>query len=1258
MQLDASAGMAQIPAEAFVRYVPRVLAEWEFDAGTSHHQEIDGSLVLVDISGFTPLSERLARRGRIGAEQLTDVLNAVFGDMLRTVYNRGGALVKFGGDALLLLFRDKDHARQAADAAVEMRGALRSSTATRQHLGSADLRLTAGVYSGPVHLFRPGSIHHELIVAGPGADSVARLEKQASPGQIMVSQQTALALPASATRPSDGDGLLLRWRSARGAETGWTARRRVDDAMVRKCIPIALREHLEHGPPDPDHRQAVAAFVSFTGLSQLLEREGPGALADHLQRIVGSVQEHAREEGATFLATDVDRDGGKIILATGVPAAGEDPDGQMLRTVRSIIDDVGSLGVRAGVARGHVFAGDVGLSYRRTYTVIGRTVNIAARLAAAAPTGSLLTTAAVLSRARPLFQTKRLEPMALKGLEAPITPFRVGGERGVRPEAAGDVRFVGRRSELDAICAAAPGPGSTGAVFGVVGERGIGKTRLLAEVAGRTQLTVFDIISEPYGQDAPYRAIRDSLRALLGVERAQPDRMAAEIREAIAAVRPDLAGLAPLIAAAAHVPMDETPDSAVIAPRFRVARTADVIIALLEKLRPGPLLLRVEDVHWLDDATDQLVQRLAAAASDHPWLVVGTGRRPPQFSHHLIELAPLSDADAAAMVESATEHAPLRPHDIQELVTRAAGNPLFLEEMLRAVTVDPDAAGLPEAIDAIVTIQIDALDHGSRRILRTASVLGRSFPVAGLAALLQRDGGDALRMVPDALTPFLRDDGRGRLWFRNALVRDVAYAGLPFARRRRLHSYAAEVVEEYSAGATEEASPTLALHYAAAGDDVNAWRYSVMAGHHARAAHANDDAAQHYRRGLEAARRLAAVDDAARAEVWWALGVVYEQAGRFEDSLAALRRASRLFRADGVAVARIHVDRALARMRIGAYPAALADISRGLGLIADAAGDEAESVRCQLLSIRASVRQAQWNSALALEVGSEVVGLAKRGRDDKALARAHSVLHWASIMQGLPDAGDHARVAMEIYDELADLDGTAHTTNAVGAEAYFDGRWDDAIEAYEASRSAFERAGNETGAAVASSNIGEVMVNQRRFEDARQLLVSAVRTLQAAGSANDTLFAEIQLARALRGLGEQAAAISALEAVRGRARREGQVFAAVEAALHLAHALVDAGQLGRAGALLREAEDGAGADDVVVTTTIARLQAELDISRGRAAVARRRLDRALELATAHGLLHEQFECRELAARMHDAGERHVLSDPEISRLAGRLGIQV
>src|SRR3974390_2866593 len=240
--------MANRPAGfALGPYVPRAAAEWDLDAPGALWREVDATCCIVDISGFTTLSERLARRGRIGAEELTEVINYVFSRMLEIANGKGGALLKFGGDALLLAFTCDHHARMAAESAVAMQAALREARTLPTSGGRVNLRMSVGIHTGTYHFFRVGDLHRELLIAGPAATTTTRMEQTADAGEIVVSPATVDALPKGAIGKSKGDGHLLRWRQVVPGGPGPIPARSVPDRAVELSVPVALRARLAYG---------------------------------------------------------------------------------------------------------------------------------------------------------------------------------------------------------------------------------------------------------------------------------------------------------------------------------------------------------------------------------------------------------------------------------------------------------------------------------------------------------------------------------------------------------------------------------------------------------------------------------------------------------------------------------------------------------------------------------------------------------------------------------------------------------------------------------------------------------------------------------------------------------------------------------------------------------------------------------------------------------------------------------------------------
>ena len=197
-------------------------------------------------------------------------------------------------------------------------------------------------------------------------------------------------------------------------------------------IPVGLREALTSAHQESEHRRVTVAFLHFDGTDALIEHEGPSVTAERLEALVSTVQRAADRQEVAFLATDVDRDGGKIILTAGAPSTSGDDEHRMLLAVREIMDAEPPLTMRIGVNRGSVFVGEVGPPYRRTFTVMGDAVNLAARLMAKADPGQILTTPDVLSRSPTGFATVELEPFLVKGKARPVRALSVGAITGVQ----------------------------------------------------------------------------------------------------------------------------------------------------------------------------------------------------------------------------------------------------------------------------------------------------------------------------------------------------------------------------------------------------------------------------------------------------------------------------------------------------------------------------------------------------------------------------------------------------------------------------------------------------------------------------------------------------------------------------------------------------------------------------------------------------------------------------------------------------------
>ena len=1121
------------------------------------------------------MTERFARLGKAGAEEVSGVMRSTWEHVLDPVRESDGDVINFAGDAVLVLFTGEDHADRALSTARRVREALRELSVVDAPGGRVRLQMSIGVAHGEMDFVLAGARPEVLLTAGPAVDDVINAQSEAVAGQIIVSGDATIASPAIPVVPGDAG----------------------------RFLPSAVRALVEAGDVEGEHRQATVAFVRIGGTGALSSDE----LAGHLHALVTRCQDAAEANGVTVLESDVVVDGVKLMLVAGAPfTVGDDADRMILSVLGSVAGPAGPLELSAGVHTGRVFAGAVGAEHRAAFTCLGDSTNTAARLAARAGAGEVLVSATTMSVSGLRLRAQLLEPMSVKGKSRPLVASRVDAVIGrTRRELDEQPPLVGRVREQDAIALAmSEARSGRGDVLRIVGDTGSGKTRLATTVI-EAATTSAVVRCGPETMHAPYAAARE----LLGTPSLDTliDRF------------PDLADRANDLRAAFGV---ASPSGSAGARRRTVVTLADAIGRGL----PDGAAIVVEDAHWIDEPSSLVLREIELRHLPARGLILCVTRRPGEDdaeSPSTLRLSALGDDDAAELVSAACAGR-LLPAQVRAIVERGGGNPFFLLELTRAALEGGEPDALPDAIEGVIAVRLDGMPRRLRDAVRAAAVVGHAFDIDVVAAAAD-DPSLADPWIWQRADDLVDAEGPRSYRFRHSLLRDVAYERLPYRRRRHLHGRVADLLAERGAG-----PDILSLHSLAAQRYAEAWDDARAAARAAHAQYAPFEEAALLRRALAASRHVA-VERTELARTWLALGSAASSTGALTEARRALSTARRLGLAPELEAHALLVDGFEISERLGDLGGGVRRLSKGVRVVALHLSDATGSQRAELESVNVRLlvglgflhlRQARFDHAERLFTRAAVD--AERTNDRGGLAHAYSGLYLLYLTTGSPERERLRGLALPIYEELGDLEAQAQAVNHEGFYAFQCGRLDEAADLFERSRSLSARAGDAAGEALAASNRGEVLSNQGHLDAARESFDAATRIAQAVGDRLLLGVISTNLGRLTLRCGEEVEALELCE----RAARELDAIGAQDYALQArgfsADALLAMGRLDEALSLATELcteAESLGVDQLL--TSLYRARGVAAVATGDVLSARADLSRSLAIARELGLKYEE-----------------------------------
>jgi class 3 adenylate cyclase/tetratricopeptide (TPR) repeat protein len=901
-----------------------------------------GSVLFADISGFTPLSAALARAQglRRGAEVLTRLLNDLYTRLIADVEQQGGSVVGFSGDAITCWFgAGAAPAETLGDAPVRAAAAAHAMQRTLRDFGAyaalVDATLTIriaikiAIASGRVRRAVVGAPQIQLleVVAGEVVDRMALGEQLAHAGETLADEPTLRALtPLLGDKSPD-------WRGPQSARFA--------------PLPPAAAEHLAvaENPPLPavdaagwihpaiapllragqarflaELRPATALFVRFGGINFESDANAIARLDGYMRWVQQIVQ---RYEGLLVQLTTGDK-GSYFYAAFGAPLAHDDDAARAAAAALDLLHppptmaDIGpmQLGISSGIMRIGAYGGPT----RCTYGVLGDEVNVAARLMIMAAPGQILVTEAVAHALGDAMTVIPLGAHPIKGKMMALSLFAVQG-RSDQP-AAQRMRLyaaplVGRAAELapfvDALQQVVERPEARGRLLLLQGPAGIGKSHMAATLVQRAEmldLRALHAVCQSTARAIPFFAARQFVRGLLALPAAASTHA---VEVAVAQLLPDAAERAPLLADLLDIPMNDSPLTAGLEPRVRQdARSALTLALIAASAQKRPLLIVIEDAHWIDEASRDIVLQLAGSLPSATALLLV--QRPPESEEEsllrdfapaecvTVEVGELSPAATAALVLQRLG-GPVEALASEVIHAQTQGNPFFVEELVTALrdagrlergpagwrlserTVTslraahcladgPDAPhlsanaplalvdlGVPDSVQGVVLARLDRLTETARLALKVASVIGRTFALDILQAVrpLQSREQEVQRALEQVLArDFVRADAAEEpnassaaptYLFKHNIIRDVAYYTLLGEQQRELHLAVGEAIEALRPSNVEE----LAHHFHHSDTTLPAVRsraldYLGRAAKRAQSEYANDTALLYYGR--------------------------------------------------------------------------------------------------------------------------------------------------------------------------------------------------------------------------------------------------------------------------------------------------------------------------------------------------------------------------------------------------------------------------
>lgn len=1187
-------------------------------------QQTQGAALFADISGFTPLSlllmQELGRKH--GAELLLSYLNPLYGSLIEILHSHQGCVISFVGDAIIGWFAGNEASRRAITCGLAMQEAARPFATQYTPQGTAvafSIKVAIAAGQGQRLIVGNPAIQQFDIIASSAMARIAAAEKLAQAGEVVASREVVQELGSdieiAAWREGNVAVIATLHRSSQPLHWPTLQVANLPDEAIRPWVLPTVYPKLQSGGRYlGDLRPITPMMFRLSGL----DFDQDTAAGRKLAEFVIWAQTIIYQHGGTFLELIIDNKGVFVYAPFGAPTAHEDDTRRALRAAIALQHPPRKLDwlppLRIGVSRGDVWTGNVGSETRHTYAAMGREVNLTARLMEQARPGQILVSRRVWKSVN--FRYLPIGEITYKGFPEPIPTYELLGEGEIQSNLF-HTPLVGRQEELSQLLDFAQSvmDRRRAGVALIYGEPGMGKSHLthaLRQAMGKRAVWIRGQ-SDPVLPQA-FNPFVYFLKVYFGQTAGGSDPTAAlaenktnfqrRLDELLASLPNDSKQRSALIRAQSFLAALlglHWPDSlyAQSDARDRYRNTQMALSALLqaECLRQ-PVVLELEDAHWLDSASQEMLTILTSQAAHLPLLLLVMSRyqddgqairypvaaETPALTLNLDRLS----ADGLRQLAASLLNAPISDALHEALLEKSGANPFFAQQIIYylqengrfhpilqngqfTITLINDDFDLPPSLNGLLIARLDRLAQPVKEVVQTAAVLGYEFETRHLSQMLEQD-----------ITAEIAAAEKEQIWtwlttqqyvFKHVLLRDAAYEMQLRTRRRDLHCLAAITGEKLYAPHLSAYYATLAHHYEAAyllgrADAIDKARhYLHQAGAVATATFQNDEAANYFSRALA----ITSVEDIAGR---YALYLSREQAHH----LAGDRPAQQKDLAELSQLAKQLGDReqAQAALRQANYAEAIGDFEQAMihaqMAITWAENSHAFSMAAEGYITLGRTRQKQGKHRLSQEAYQQGLRMAQKAGDKNQVAhclRGFGIIasHEAAYEQAL----NHFQQALKIYRETGNLRGKGGVLNNMGITARRQGDDILAMTYYEQALEIHQKIGDLEGEATVLINMGVMSRAQGDFSQAVDYIERGLAVqrwindlwLEAASLSNlGLVYQQMGEAELGRSYSQQAVTI---------ARKMETSYILGYALTHLGRSLFNLGRLAEAEAIYKEA---------------------------------------------------------------------------------------